>query len=367
MKLFEPYKSKTLELANRIIMAPMTRSRADNEALAATKLHATYYSQRASAGLIITEGTTISQRANGYIHVPGIYSKPQINGWKLTTDAVHKKGGKIFAQLWHVGRISHPDLINGELPLAPSAINPHFFAYTYKGKEDTVTPKAMTLEDIHQTITDYQQAAVNAMDAGFDGVEIHAANGYLINQFFAKCANIRTDQYGGSIENRSRFLFEILEKVGESISLKKVGVRISPTLTNTFGITTDDQTVALYEYICNKLNEYDLAYVHISGFSYDALDPQSYILNTAKHYRGFYKGNYIINGGFNALSANEAIEIGAADLVSFGKLYISNPDLVERFKSKAPLNELDAATIYTVGEKGYTDYPALINAASCEA
>lgn len=359
MNLLEPYVSTTLELANRIVMAPMTRSRADNEALAATALHAVYYSQRASAGLIITEGTTISPRATGYIYVPGIYSKAQIDGWKLTTDAVHKKGGKIFAQLWHVGRISHPDLINGELPLAPSAINPQFFAYTQKGKEDTITPKAMTEEDIHQTIADYQQASVNAMEAGFDGVEIHAANGYLINQFFAKCANIRTDQYGGSISNRSRFLFEILEKIGERISLNKVGVRLSPTLTNTFGITIDDETVALNEYICSKLNQYDLAYLHISGFSYDSLDPQTYILNAAKHYRKFYKGNYIINGGFEAYSANEAIETGSADLVSFGKPFISNPDLVERFKSKAPLNDVDTATIYTRGEKGYTDYPVL--------
>ena len=359
MKLFEPHKSKALELANKMVMAPMTRSRADNEALAATELHAAYYSQRASAGLIITEGTTISPRATGYIYVPGIYSREQIDGWRLTTDAVHKKGGKIFAQLWHVGRISHPDLINGELPLAPSAINPHFFAYTHQGKEDTVTPKAMTLDDIHQTIEDYQQAAVNAMEAGFDGVEIHAANGYLINQFFAKCANTRTDQYGGTISNRSRFLFEIVEKVGERISLNKVGVRLSPTLTNTFGITIDDETVALHEHICNKLNEYNLAYLHISGFSYDSLDPQTFILNTAKHYRNFYKGNFIINGGFDAHSANEAIETGSADLVSFGKPFISNPDLVERFKLKAPLNELDAATIYTRGEKGYTDYPLL--------
>lgn len=367
MKLFETYKSKTLDLANRVVMAPMTRSRADNEALAVTKLQATYYSQRASAGLIITEGTTISPKATGYINVPGIYSKPQINGWKLTTDAVHQKGGKIFAQLWHVGRVSHPNLINEELPLAPSAINPLCFSYTLKGKEDTVTPRAMTLEDIHQTITEFQQAAVNAMDAGFDGVEIQAANGYLINQFFAKCANIRTDEYGGSIENRSRFLFELLEKVGESINLKKVGIRISPTFTNTFGMTTDDETEALYEYICTKLNEYDLAYLHIAGFAYDSPDPQTDILNTAKHYRSFYKGNYIINGGFKALSANEAIETGSADLVSFGKLYISNPDLVERFKSEAPLNELDADTLYTGGEKGYTDYPTLIDADPCEA
>lgn len=359
LRLFKPYNLGTVNVSNRIVMAPMTRSRADNSELAATDLHAKYYRQRASAGLIISEGTTISKIANGYINVPGIYTAAQIKGWKLSTDAVHEVGGKIFAQLWHVGRISHPNLLGGRLPLAPSAINPDFFAYTPNGKEDTVVPKMMSIKDIKQTIAEYQQAAENAMQAGFDGVEIHAANGYLINQFFAKCANNRTDQYGGSIENRARFLFEILDKISERIDLSKVGVRISPTLTNTHGIVIDDETEATYEYICNKLNDYPVAYLHISGFSYDSVDPQSFILEAAKHYRKIYRGNYIINGGFDVKSASVALGNNVADLVSFGKPFISNPDLVTRFRLNAPLNAIDSDSIYTPGPKGYIDYPAL--------
>lgn len=339
-------------------MAPMTRNRADNAERAATELIAEYYAQRASAGLIITEGTHISPMAIGSPNVPDIYTPSQITGWKKVTQAVHANGGKIVAQLWHVGRISHPNLLDGKLPLAPSAVNPNFKAYVRKGFTDTVTPKEMTLADINETINDFAKAANNAMEAGFDGVELHAANGYLFHQFFAKCANLRSDKYGGSIENRTRFLFDVLDKIGETVPIGKVGIRISPSLNNTFGIVTDDETQALFEYLCTKLNDYDVAYLHISGFSLDAIaDPMQFVLDTARHYRRFYKGTYIINKGFDCDTANKAIEEGIADLVSFGELYIANPDLVERFRQNVQLSSPDRKTYYTAGAKGYTDYP----------
>ena len=211
--LFTPYNLSGIELKNKMVMAPLTRSRSDNDEKVATTLTATYYEQRATAGLIITEGTNVSTKAVGYINVPGIYTDEQVEGWELVTKAVHDKGGKIFAQLWHVGRLSHPDFHNGELPHAPSAINPHEKAYTQNGFVDTLTPKAMTIEEIKQTIQDFKNAAVNSIAAGFDGVEIHAANGYLFHQFFNNCSNARTDEYGGSIENKARILFETIEAI----------------------------------------------------------------------------------------------------------------------------------------------------------
>lgn len=364
MILLTPYLSKNLEVKNRVVMAPMTRSRADNEELMATDLIAEYYTQRASAGLIITEGTQISQEAIGYINVPDIYTSKQIEGWKKVTHAVHEKGGKIFAQLWHVGRISHPNVLHGKLPLAPSAINPFWQCYTKNGFTDTVTPKAMSLEEIQQTILDFQQAAVNAMEAGFDGVELHAANGYLFHQFFAKCSNIRTDLYGGSIENRARFLFDVLEKIKEKVPLSKVGVRIAPSFTDAFGIVTDDETVPLFEYIVTRLNDYSLAYLHISGYTLekDKIKAERLVLDTAKHYRKLYKGTYMINKGFTRELAEVALEEEIADLISFGEPFISNPDLVERFRENAPLLTPDRNTYYTPGAKGYTDYPSLADA-----
>lgn len=352
--LFSQFKIKDLTLKNRIAMAPMTRSRATNPEQKATELIALYYAERASAGLIIAEGTPINKEAIGYIYIPGIYTKPQIEGWRLVTDKVHKNDGAIFAQLWHVGRVSHPDLLDNQLPLAPSAINPHCQAFTKDGFVDTVTPKAMTVDDIKKTINDYQKAAINAFEAGFDGIEIHAANAYLLNQFFAKCSNTRTDEYGGSIENRARILFEIIDSVAEKIDLSKVGVRLSPDLDGLFGITKDDESDALFEYIINKLNNYNLAYLHISGFG-----TSNSVQEVAKKYRSIYKGNYMINGSFTKELAEEAIDSGLADLVSFGRPFIANPDLVERFKENAPLNEPDRDTFYGGTEIGFTDYPTL--------
>jgi N-ethylmaleimide reductase len=359
MKLLEAYESKGLNLKNRVVMAPMTRCRADNDGNVATDLIAEYYAQRASGGLLITEGTFVNDMAHGYINVPCIYTPDQVEGWKKVTKAVHDKGGKIFAQLWHVGRLAHPDLIQGKKSLGPSAINGHFATYTRTGFKESETPREMTQEDINETIQDFQQAAVNAMDAGFDGVEIHAANGYLFHQFFAKCANIRTDSYGGSIENRLRFLLEVLDAIKAKIGTDKVGVRISPSLDQTFGIVLDDECEALYDILASKLNDYGLAYLHISGFTMASVaDPMNLVLETAKHFRSVYQGTLMVNKGFNADTANMVIEDEIADLVSFGEFYIGNPDLVERFAANAPLNHNERANYYTGGATGYTDYPA---------
>jgi len=358
-KLLEPFHTDALDLKNRVVMAPMTRTRADNPELAANELIAEYYGQRATAGLIITEGTHVSRMARGAIRVPGIYTDEQIKGWSKSTEAVHSKGGKIFAQIWHEGRLSLPDVLDGHLPLAPSAINPHTKVFSPKGEfKDTTTPHAMTEEEIRQTINDFAQAAQNAIQAGFDGVEIHAANGYLFHQFFMKCSNIRTDSYGGSIENRSRFLFDVLEAIKVKTDLQKVGVRLSPILNHVQGIIQDDETDDLFTSMINRLNDYDLAYVHLSGVTDDTSDdPLKQVLDSARYYRGIYSGTLMINKGFTRDTANQAIEEGIADLVSFGDLYISNPDLVERFKEDAVLNKSDRDTFYTTGPKGYTDYP----------
>lgn len=358
--LFNTFKVGDLTLKNRVVMAPMTRSHAGNDENKANDLIALYYAQRASAGLLISEGTPVSPLGVGYIDIPGIYSPAQVDAWKTVTDKVHRNNGAIYAQLWHVGRISHPDLLQGETPLAPSAINPEVKAYTRNGFTDTITPKAMTQEDIETTINDFQQAAVNAIAAGFDGIEIHAANGYLFNQFFMKCSNTREDAYGGSIENRVRFLVEVIERIGEKVPLSKVGVRISPELHGPhFGIYKDDETEALYEYMTQKLNTYHLAYLHLSGLTGDVEDPAKVIWNMAKKFRNSYQGALMINGGFTKALAEKALEQNLADLVSFGAPYIANPDLVERFEQNAPLNEVNRAMVYGTNPEGFTDYPTL--------
>jgi len=357
--LFSPYQLKDITLANRMVMAPMTRSRSDNNEKIATELTAKYYEQRASAGLIITEGTFVSPQGIGYINVPSIYTPQQVEGWKKVTQAVHEKGGKIFAQIWHVGAISHPNLLNGQLPVAPSAVNPNTQAYTESGFEDTVTPKAMTIEEIKQTVQDFKKAAQNALEAGFDGIELHAANGYLFHQFFSKTTNLRTDEYGGSIENRARFLFEVLEALKEVISYRRVGIRLNPTLHGILGATMDEESIPTFEYIVNKLNDYDLAYLHLTEPFTPIDDLPFAIKNVAKHFRPLYNGTLIINKSFDKEKAIKVLEAGDADLVAFGVPFIANPDLVERYKLNAPLNEADSTTFYTAGEKGYTDYPTL--------
>jgi N-ethylmaleimide reductase len=357
--LFTPYELSGLTLQNRMVMAPMTRSRSDNAGNVATALTAQYYEQRATAGLIITEGTFISKKAVGFINVPGIYSDDQVAGWKLVTDAVHAKGGKIFAQIWHVGRMSHPDLHNGELPLAPSAINPNAKAFTNNGFVDTVVPAAMTTEDIQQTIRDFTQAAANAVKAGFDGVELHGANGYLLHQFFNGCSNQRTDAYGGSIENRARILFEILDALKAVIPMNRVGVRLNPSMHNAQGMLVDELTIPTHEYIVKELNNYGLAYLHLTEPFVPVDDVPHAVTKVAKHFRPLYKGTLIINKGFDKAKAIQVLEDGDADLVAFGVPFIANPDLVKRYETDAPLNTPDQATFYVPGAKGYTDYPFL--------
>lgn len=356
--LLQPLKMGSLTLKNRVVMAPMTRSRANNtENVPTSELHGLYYEQRASAGLIISEGSQVSKQAVGYIHTPGIYSEAQVEGWKKVTKRVHDAGGKIFIQLWHVGRISHPDFHNGTLPVSASAINPNSKSFTPQGFKDTVTPKAMTLEEIKSTVQDFKNAAKNAMDAGFDGVELHSSNGYLFHQFFSATTNVRTDAYGGNIENRTRFLFEVLDALKEVMPMNRVGIRLNPSAHNIFGITVDEQTIPTFDYIVNKVNEYDLAYLHLSEPFTDVSDEPLAIQEVAKRYRPMYKGTLMINSNFDQEKGNKIIEDGDADLVAFGKLFISNPDLVERFSKEKPLAPWDTETFYTTGTKGYTDYP----------
>ncbi len=355
--LLTPY-NKSIQLKNRVVMAPMTRSRAVNDEKKPTdELQGVYYEQRASAGLIITEGSQVSERAVGYVNTPGIHTKAQVEGWKKVTKRVHDKGGKIFIQLWHVGRMSHPDFHNGELPLAPSAINPNAQSYTPDGFKDTVTPKEMTKEDIKTTVEDFKNAAKNAVEAGFDGVEIHSSNGYLFHQFFNGTSNTRTDEYGGSHENKARFFFEVLDAAMEVIPEEKIGARFNPSLNGIFGMTMDKDTIPTFEYIIKKLNDYDLAYIHLSEPFTDVSDIPYAVTEIAKHFRPLYNGTLMINGGFDQDSGNEVIASGNADLVAYGKPYISNPDLVERFEHGIELADWDKDTFYTPGKEGYTDYP----------
>jgi N-ethylmaleimide reductase len=356
--LLTPYEMGPIALKNRIVMAPMTRSRSDNPGQVATALTAEYYAQRATAGLIITEGTFVSEKAIGFVNVPGIYTAEQTTGWKLVTEAVHAEGGKIFAQLWHVGRMSHPDLLNGDLPLAPSAINPVGKAFTAEGFKDTVTPKEMSVEEIKQTVQDFINAAANAVKAGFDGVELHAANGYLLHQFFTAASNTRTDEYGGSMENRARILFEILDGLKAVIDPDRVGIRFNPSTHGLFGMTIDEQTIPTFDYIVNKLNDYGLAYIHLTEPFTPVADVPYAVEEVAKHFRPLYSGTLIINKGFTRETGNAVLESGDAELVAFGVPFIANPDLVDRFRNDFPLSTADTATFYVPGAKGYIDYPA---------
>ena len=355
--LLQTYKMGDLDLKNRVIMAPMTRNRADNDKNAPTKLHVEYYTQRAGAGLIISEGSQVSERAVGYINTPGIYTEAQVEAWKKVTEAVHEKEGKIFLQLWHCGRMSHPKFHDGDRPLAPSAVNPHEKVYTPEGFEETIAPKEMSLTEIQETVLEFKNAAKNAKEAGFDGVEIHSSNGYLFHQFFNKNANIRTDEYGGNHQNRARFFFEVLEAISEIWPENRIGCRFNPSLHKSFGITATEDSIATFDYIVEKLNAYDLAYIHLSEPFTDVSGVDWLESEIAKHYRKIYKGTLMINAGFDQESGNKVISEGNADLVSFAKLFISNPDLPERFKNNWPLAEWDEETFYVPGAKGYTDYP----------
>lgn len=357
--LLRPFQFNTSSFNNRMAMAPMTRSRAGNDGNLATDQMAIYYADRADAGLLITEGTVVSKKAVGFINVPGIYSKEQTESWKQVTQAVHDKGGKIFVQLWHTGRLSHPDLHNGELPHAPSAINPEAKAYVATGFVDTVTPKEMTVGEIKETILDFKNSTENAVEAGFDGVELHAANGYLFHQFFNGASNTRTDEYGGSIENKARILFETLDALKDVIDYSRVGVRLNPSMHGVQGMTLDQDTIPTHEYIVNRLNDYGLAYVHFTEPFTDVSEVPYAVTEIAKHFRPIYKGLLMINKGFTKESGNQVIEDGYADMVAYGVPFIANPDLVQRFEEDAPLNAADQSTFYTFTAKGYNDYPKM--------
>jgi N-ethylmaleimide reductase len=357
--LLSSVKLGPYQLLNRLVMAPLTRNRA-GAGYVPGALNVTYYAQRASAGLIITEASQVSPEGLGYPSTPGIYSPEQVEGWKLVTDAVHAKGGRIFLQLWHVGRISHPSLQpNGALPVAPSAIAPQGEAATYEGMKPYVTPRALETHEIPGIVEQYRQGAQNALEAGFDGVEIHAANGYLIDQFLRDGTNHRTDEYGGSLENRVRFLMEVTAAVVSVWGGDRVGVRLSPS--GSFNSMSDSDPVATFTYAVQALNQFNLAYLHVieprADDNFTSGTPASSL--TTGYFRSIFKGTLIAAGGYDRETGNTALANGEADLVAYGRLFIANPDLPERFALKAPLNPADRSTFYGGDERGYTDYPAL--------
>ncbi|WP_334107431.1 alkene reductase [Methylobacillus sp.] len=352
--LFSPVTLGRIALNNRIVMAPLTRNRA-GAGNVPQPINAEYYAQRASAGLIISEATPISATGHGYPFTPGIHDAAQVEGWKLVTQAVHAKGGKIVLQLWHVGRISHPSLQPGNtLPIAPSAIKPAGQAFTYEGLQDYVTPRALALEELPGIVADYARATRNALEAGFDGVEIHAANGYLLDQFLRDGTNHRTDEYGGSIENRTRLLLEVTKAVVEVAGADRVGVRISPL--NPFNDISDSNPQALFNHVADSLSPFGLAYLHVVEGGMGGSEVQPFDFSALRQH---FKGPYIANLGYDKAKGNAAIASGHADAVAYGALYIANPDLVERFRQDAPLNTPDQATYYGGDAKGYTDYPTL--------
>jgi len=340
-------------------MAPLTRGRANNDKNIATPLIAEYYRQRSTAGLLISEGSQISTMGVGYMNTPGIYSEEQTQAWKQVTKAVHDEGGKIFIQLWHVGRVSHPDFLDGKLPLAPSAIEFDYNARTPQGPKPAPIPHELSVGEIAEIVAEFKNAAKNAMEAGFDGVEIHASNGYLLHQFIAPCSNIRTDDYGGSFENRSRFLFEVIDEMKKIMPENRIGVRLNPSYHNDHGMFLTEDTIPTFDFLIEKLNDYNLAYLHLSESGRRAKESRFAETQIAKRYRKIYKGTLMINRGFTYESGNKVIEEGGADLVSYGVPFIANPDLVRRFESGSALAEADTSTYYSTGAKGFTDYPAL--------
>ena len=352
--LFSPVSLGSIQLKNRMVMAPLTRNRAGTGNVP-TDLNALYYQQRSSAGLIITEATPISAMAHGYPATPGIHTPAQVEGWKKVVQAVHAQGGKIVLQLWHVGRISHPSLLpDNALPVAPSAIKPAGQAFTYQGLQDFVTPRALELAELPGIVADYATATKHALEAGFDGVEVHAANGYLLDQFLRDGSNKRTDQYGGSLENRSRLLLEVVNAVIAVAGADKVGVRISPL--NPFNDMADSNPQALFNHVAEVLSPLGLAYLHAVEGGMGGGEVAPFDFNVLRKH---FKGPYIANLAYDKAKGNAAIASGHADAIAYGVPFLANPDLVERFRQDAPLNAPDQASFYGGTEKGYTDYPTL--------
>lgn len=350
-ELFSPVTMGDITLANRMVMAPLTRNRADKHN-APHDLNAQYYQQRATAGLIITEASQVSADGVGYPGTPGIYSDEQVAGWQKVTDGVHAKGGRIFNQLWYCGRISHPDLLpDNQTPVAPSAIQPEGEAVTFEGMKAFVTPRELETYEIHKIVAQYRHAAEMAKKAGFDGVEVHAANGYLIDQFLRDGSNKRSDEYGGNLENRMRFLNEVLDAVIGVWSSSRVGVRLTPE--NSFNSMSDSKPLEHFSYFISQLNGRKLAYVHVleGDMMTKSVNIDYRIL------RDRYDGLYMANNGYDKVRAETSLSNGDSDFVAFGILFLSNPDLVYRFQHDVPLNEVDQDTFYGGDEKGYTTYP----------
>ena len=365
--LFAPYKLGPLTLPHRMVMAPLTRSRARQPGNVPTLLNACYYAQRASAALIISEATQVSMQGQGYAWTPGIHSREQIDGWRLVTDAVHEAGGRIFLQLWHVGRISHPSLQPDKmLPVAPSAITPagEAFIENEKGEGELapfVRPRALQIEEMPYLVQQYARGARNALAAKFDGVEVHGANGYLIDQFISSGTNRRSDAYGGSIENRARLLMEVLEAVSEVWGPDRVGLRLSPL--GSLNDISDAEPEATFGAIAQKLSDFRFAYLHIVNPAAAAIEkgeaPGARAQRMLALMRKKYRGTLIIAGGFDHDTAEAWLEHGKGDLIAFGRKFLANPDLPDRFRTGRPLNADDPSTYYGGGAKGYTDYPSL--------
>lgn len=347
--LFDPLKLGKLELSNRLMMAPMTRSRANDVGVQPDYV-AEYYAQRASAGLIVTEATNVSPMAKGYVRTPGIYTAEQIASWRSVPEAVHAKGGKIFMQLFHTGRIALPDFLpNHAQPVSASNVRAKGQNYTDEGMKEFVEPRALTTEEVRQTIQDFATAAKNAVEqAGFDGVELHAASGYLVQQFLMKPVNLRTDEYGGSLEKRARFVLEILDAMSAAVGAEKVGVKFSPAMP--FNDIQEPDADDMYPYLIAQLNHKGLAYVHVGDHA-----------NAGWHekLRPLYGGLYVAGANFTQERGAEYLAANKADAIAYGVKFLANPDLPERFRQNAPLNEPDFSTFYSPGTKGYTDYPAL--------
>lgn len=348
--LFTPVAVGRHTLANRIVMAPMTRSRADDDGVP-TEWVARYYAQRASAGLLISEGIYPSPMGKGYIRTPGLHSDPQVAAWKRVTDAVHAEGGRIFAQIMHAGRISDPSFLpGGATPIAPSAVRPDGQSYTADGPKPHVTPRALETDEIAGIVEEYRNAARRALEAGFDGVELHAASGYLPEQFLSSKTNLRTDRYGGSVANRARFVLEILEAMTAEAGSDRVGIKIAPEMR--FNDIDDADPQETYAYLVEQLAGLNLAYLHVALFGTPSADYHALL-------RPLFKGAYLAGGGLTKETAQGMIQEGRADAAVFGVPFIANPDLVERFRRDAPLNAPDPDTFYTPGPRGYIDYPVL--------
>lgn len=363
--LFEPFKLGELTLPNRIVMAPMTRSRASMEGVP-SPLAPEYYSQRASAGLIITEASQVSAQGVGYVRTPGIYTDEMTEGWRMVTDAVHAAGGRIFLQLWHVGRTSHPDFHNGELPVAPSAIGYDGEVFTPEGPKKIVTPRALDIEEIPGIVQDFANGAKNAIAAGFDGVEIHGANSYLLDQFLRDGSNKRDDAYGGSIENRTRFPLEVAEAVAKAVGEKRVGYRLNPLNISMFGMHESKPEVT-FGYLSGRLSELGLGYLHILEPLPKSMAAQQFRIDDeaarlTSQLSSQFAGPIIVNGGYDKSAANAVLASGTADLVAFGMPFLANPDLPERLQTDAPLNKPDPNTFYEGEDRGYIDYPTLTDA-----